>query len=150
MQRILLLTTVGLLFHISISAQTVNSDSLSLVSKIQTDKTKLADLQTQLEERLKSKGDAIAKAQRSANANSTAADKLSDDPKSRRLAKRADKSSGAARKDAKTARTETARVDKLNKNIRSTKKRIAKNETRLNKYIKASKANQSAMEATSQ
>ena len=135
MKRTVLLTVAFFLaFCISTSAQTQNTDSLSLVSKIDEDKSKLADLQTQLEERLKLKREAIAKAQRSANANSTAADKLSDDPKNRKLAKRADKSSSAARKDAKAARRETDRVDKLNKNIRSTKKRIAKNEKRLKKY----------------
>ena len=135
MKRTVLLTVAILLvLGITTSAQEPNKDSLSLVSKIEEDKSKLADLQTQLEERLKLKGDAIAKAQRSANANSTAADKLSDDPKNKKLAKRADKSSSAARKDAKTARRETDRVEKLNKNIRATKKRIAKNEKRLKKY----------------
>jgi hypothetical protein len=143
MQKILLITATILLgFTISTSAQTVNKDSLSLVSKIEDDKSKLADLQTQLEERLKIKGDAIAQAQKSANANSTAADKLSDDPKNKKLAKRADKSSSAARKDAKTARIETDKVEKLNKNIRSTKKRIAKNEKRLKKYTQPKHPNE--------
>lgn len=135
MQKLLLITATVLLgFSISTSAQELNKDSISLVSKIEDDKSKLSDLQTQLEERLKSKGDAIAKAQRSANANSSAADKLSDDPRNKKLAKKADKSSSVARKDAKAARIETGKVDKLNKNIRSTKKRIAKNEKRLKKY----------------
>lgn len=135
MKKTALLTLAFFLtFCISSTAQTQNADSLSLISKIDEDKSKLTDLQTQLEERLKIKGEAIAKAQRSANANSTAADKLSDDPKNKKLAKRADKSSSAARKDAKTARVETDRVDKLNKNIKATKKRIAKNEKRLKKY----------------
>lgn len=138
MQKLLLITATVLLgFSISTSAQELNKDSLSLVSKIEDDKSKLSDLQTQLEERLKSKGDAIAKAQRSANANSTAADKLSDDPRNKKLAKKADKSSSVARKDAKAARIETGKVDKLNKNIRSTKKRIAKNEKRLKKFTEA-------------
>ena len=138
MQKLLLITATVLLgFSISASAQELNKDSLSLVSKIEDDRSKLADLQTQLEERLKTKGEAIAKAQRSANANSTAADKLSDDPKNKKLAKKADKSSSVARKDAKAARIETEKVEKLNKNIRSTKKRIAKNEKRLKKYTQA-------------
>jgi hypothetical protein len=138
MRKLLLITATVLLgFSISTSAQELNKDSISLVSKIEDDKSKLADLQTQLEERLKSKGDAIAKAQRSANANSTAADKLSDDPRNKKLAKRADKSSSVARKDAKDARIETSKVEKLNKNIRSTKKRIAKNEKRLKRYTQA-------------
>jgi hypothetical protein len=141
MQKLLLITAIVLLgFSISVSAQELNKDSISLVSKIEDDKSKLAELQTQLEERLKSKGDAIAKAQRSANANSTAADKLSDDPKNKKLAKKADKSSSVARKDAKAARIETEKVEKLNKNIRSTKKRIAKNEKRLKKYTQATES----------
>lgn len=135
MKRTVLLTLAFFLtFCISSTAQTENADSLSLVSKIEEDKSKLAELQTQLEERVKIKREAIEQAQRSANANSTAADKLSDDPKNKKLAKRADKSSSAARKDAKTARRETERVEKLNKNIRSTEKRIAKNEKKLKKY----------------
>src|ERR1044072_7797744 len=98
MQKLLLITATVLLgFSISTSAQELNKDSISLVSKIEDDKSKLSDLQTQLEERLKSKGDAIAKAQRSANANSSAADKLSDDPRNKKLAKKADKSSSVAR-----------------------------------------------------
>jgi hypothetical protein len=133
-RSLLIIAAILLVFSIATSAQELNKDSLSLISKIEDDKSKLSDLQTQLEERLKSKGEAIAKAQRSANANSTAADKLSDDPKNKKLAKKADKSSSAARKDAKAARIETSKVDKLNKNIRSTKKRIAKNEKRLKKY----------------
>lgn len=135
MKRSLLITTAILVvFSITTSAQELNKDSLSLVSKIEEDKAKLTELQTQLEERLKSKGEAIAKAQRSANVNATAADKLSDDPKNKRLARRADKSSSAARKDTKTARRETDRVEKLNKNIKTTRKRIEKNEKRLQKY----------------
>src|ERR1044072_6233817 len=141
MKRTLLITTAILLVcSMSTSAQELNKDSVSLVTKIDEDKSKLTDLQTQLEERLKIKGEAIAKAQRSANINSTAADKLSGDPKNRKLAKRADKSSSAARKDAKTARRETDRVEKLNKNIRATKKRIAKNEERLKKYTETKHA----------
>lgn len=135
MKRTVLLTTsFFLVFGIVASAQELNKDSVSLVTKIEEDKSKLTDLQTQLEERLKIKGEAIAKAQKSANANSTAADKLSDDPKNKRLARRADKSSSAARKDTKTARRETDRVEKLNKNIKATRKRIEKNEKRLKKY----------------
>jgi hypothetical protein len=140
MQRLLVLTTAILLvFSISTSAQEVNKDSLSLVSKIEEDQSKLADLQTQLEERSKIKKEALSTAQKSANQNAEAADKLSDDPRHKRLAKKADKAASEARKDAKTARKETDKVDRLNKDIRATKKRIAKNEARLNKFVKAAK-----------
>lgn len=135
MKRLLLLTVaLILMFSISSSAQTENTDSLSLVSKIDEDKSKLADLQTQLEERIKSKKEALAKAQKSADENAEAADKLSNDPRHKRLAKKADKAASEARKDAKAARKETDKVERLNKDIRTTKKRIAKNEKRLKKY----------------
>jgi uncharacterized protein YhaN len=135
MQKILLITTAFLLvFSISISAQTVNQDSLSLISKIEEDQQKLSDLQMRLEERSKIKKEALAKAQKSADENAEAADKLSSDPRHKRLAKKADKAASEARKDAKTARKETDKLDRLNKEIRDTKKRIAKNEKRLKKY----------------
>ena len=75
----------------------------------------------------------MEKAQRSANENAAAADKLSNNPKHKRLAKKADRKASEARKDAKDARIETEKVDKLNKNIRVTKKRIARNQGKLNK-----------------
>jgi hypothetical protein len=69
------------------------------------------------------------------------ADRLSSNPRHKRLARKADKAASEARKDARSARKETDKVDRLNKDIRSTKKRIAKNETRLNKLVKSAKAN---------
>jgi hypothetical protein len=138
MQRsLLLIASFIIVFCISTAAQTENRDSLALVSKIEEDQSKLTDLQTQLEERLKIKKEALAKAQKSADENADAADRLSSDPRHKRLAKKADKAASAARKDAKAARKETDRVNRLNKDIRSTKKRIAKNEKRLKKYTQA-------------
>ena len=139
-KSLLLITAFIIVFCISTAAQTENRDSLSLVSKIEEDKSKLTDLQTQLEERLKIKKDALAKAQKSADENADAADRLSSDPRHKRLAKKADKAASAARKDAKAARIETDKVEKLNKSIRTTKKRIAKNEKRLKKYTLATES----------
>jgi hypothetical protein len=136
MQKTLVLILFGSsLFCTTTSAQQVNKDSLSLISKIEADQSKLVNLQSQLDQKIKSKEEALAKAQQSANINATAADKLSDNPRSKRLAKRAHKRAGEARQDAKNARKESAAVDKLNKDIRVTKKRIAKNQKRLNKYL---------------
>ena len=46
MQKVLLLTSIGLLFLcVSVSAQKVNTDSLSLVSRISADQLKLGTLQ---------------------------------------------------------------------------------------------------------
>jgi hypothetical protein len=134
MQKLLvLIPVVMLLFCNVLFAQVDNADSLALVAKIEADQVKLNDLQVQLEQRMKSKQEAMEKAQRSANVNASAADKLSNNPKHKRLAKKADKKASEARKDAKDARIETDKVEKLNKKIRSTKKRIAKNKNRLEK-----------------
>lgn len=140
MQKAFVLTSIGLLLFFSfISAQPVNADSLALVSKIEADQAKLNDLQVRLEQKIKDKQEALGKAQRSANENAAAADKLSDKPRHKRLARKADKKASEARKDAKAARKETAKVDKLNKEIRSTRERIAKNERRLKKYTQATR-----------
>jgi hypothetical protein len=142
MKRSLLITAAFILvLCISSFAQTQNTDSLTLISKIEADRSKLAELQTQLDERLKIKKEALANAQKSADQNADVADRLSSNPRHKRLARKADKAASEARKDARSARKETDKVDRLNKDIRSTKKRIAKNETRLNKLVKSAKAN---------
>src|SRR5687767_5195238 len=79
MKKLSLLISGGLLFCMSISGQ-VNTDSLSLVAEISKDQLKLGKLQNQLEQHVNSKQNAAEKAQNSADVNSTAADKLSDDP----------------------------------------------------------------------
>jgi len=136
MQKVLLLTTIGLLFLcMSVSAQKVNTDSLSLVSKISADQLRLGKLQNQLEQKTKNKEDASAQAQKSANENSTAADKLSDNPENRKLARKANNKAGYARSDSRKARRESDRLDKLNKDIQEVKNRIADNQVKLNKYI---------------
>src|SRR5688572_28588169 len=100
MQKVLTLTPIGLLICIYVSAQQVqvNTDSLSLVSKIEADQTKLGELQMQLDQKLKIKQEAMANAQKSANENSAAADKLSNNPKHKRLARKADNWATEARK----------------------------------------------------
>jgi hypothetical protein len=133
-----------LLFGLAASAQMVNKDSLSLVSKIQSDKEKLAKLQNSVSDRTKEKQETAAKAQESADANRQAANKLSNDPQDRKLARRADNEAGDARSDAKKARKAADRLEDLNKDIRNLTERIAKEETKLNKYVTAQKAEMNA------
>jgi chromosome segregation ATPase len=142
MQKVLLLTSIGLLFFcMSLSAQKVNTDSLSLVSKISADQLKLGKLQNQLEQKTKNKQDASEQAQKSANENSNAADKLRDKPENKKLARKANNKSGEARSDSRNARRESDRLDKLNKDIQDLKNRIADNQVKLNKYIQTERAN---------
>jgi len=135
MRKVLLLTPIALLFLcVSVCAQEVNKDSLSLVSKINADQTKLDKLQSQLEQQIKKKEDATMRAQESANENLKAANKLSDKPGNKKLARRADKKASIAKRDAKNVRKASDRVDDLQKDIQNTKQRIAVYQGRLKKY----------------
>ena len=142
MQKVLLLTSIGLLFFcMSVTALKVNTDSLSLVSKISADQLKLGTLQNQLEQKTKNKQDASNQAQKSANENSNAADKLSDKPENKKLARKANNKASDARSDSRNARRESARLDNLNNDIQDLKNRIADNQVKLNKYIPNGSAN---------
>jgi uncharacterized protein YlxW (UPF0749 family) len=151
MQKVLLLTSIGLLFFLmSASAQKVNTDSLSLVSKISADQLKLGKLQNQLEQKTKNKQDASEQAQKSANENSNAANKLRDKPEDRKLARKANNKAGDARSDSRDARKESDRLDKLNKDIQDLKNRIADNQVKLNKYIQSGNAIRAAADTSHQ
>ncbi|WP_207515192.1 hypothetical protein [Longitalea luteola] len=135
MKKLSLLISSGLLFCMSISGQ-VNTDSLSLVSEISKDQLKLGKLQNQLEQQVSSKRMASEKAQNSAHKNSSAADKLSDDPNNKKLARKAKNKAGDAKRDSRDARNEAENLDKLNKDIRHLENRIADNEVKLYKQIR--------------
>jgi hypothetical protein len=137
MQKVLLLTSIGLLFFcLSVFAQKVNTDSLSLVSKISADQLRLGKMQNQLEQKVKDKEDALEQAQKSANENSTAADKLRYNSDNKKLARKANNKAGNAKSDSRNARIQSDRLDKLNKDIQDLKNRIADNQVKLNKYIR--------------
>ncbi|HUR31272.1 MAG TPA: hypothetical protein VMZ69_07550 [Saprospiraceae bacterium] len=137
MQKVLLLTSIGLLFFcMSSFAQKVNTDSLSLISKISADQLKLGKLQNQLEQKTKNKQDASEQAQKSANENSTAADKLRDNSENKKLARKANNKASDARSDSRNARIQSERLETLNKDIQDLKNRIADNQAQLNKYIR--------------
>ncbi|MES1249794.1 MAG: hypothetical protein ABUL46_03875 [Chitinophaga rupis] len=136
MKKNVLVALVGLfLASASLSAQQINTDSLSLVSKISSDQLKLGKLQNMVEEKTREKQDAATKAQQSADANKTAADRLGDASQDKKLARQADNKAGDARSDAKKARIAADNLDKLNKNIQELQDKIAKNQSRLDKYL---------------
>jgi hypothetical protein len=126
-------------FSGKVSAQAVNKDSLSLVEKLGKDKDKLVRLQSTIEEKEKAKKETADKAQESADDNRKAANKLSNDPQDRRLARRADNRAGDAKSDAKAARRAADDLDDLHKDIRNLIERIAKEESRLKKYVEEAK-----------
>ncbi|HMH21215.1 MAG TPA: hypothetical protein VK563_05545 [Puia sp.] len=116
------------------AAQTVNKDSLSLVSRINADKEKLVELQSSLDEKVSNKQKAAEQAQNSADENRKAANKLNNDPEDRKLARRADQKAGDARDDAKKARKADRQLEDLRKDIRNLTEKIAKEKTKLIKY----------------
>jgi len=145
MKKSLVLSLLGMVcFGLAAHAQMVNKDSLSLVSKIQSDQEKLTKLQNSVPDAEKAKKQTAEQAQESADDNRKAANKLSDDPQDRKLARRADNEASDARSDAKKARKANDNLEELNKDIRNLTERIAKNQTKLNKYIQANKNLQAA------
>jgi len=133
MQKLFLLISCGLLlFCMPISGQR-KKDSFSLVSEIYRNQLKLGKLLGQLEQKTNKKQDASEKAQNSANKDSTAADKLSDNPDNKKLARKAKNTAHDARKDSLNAITESETLDKLHNDIQSLKHTIEYNQAKLNK-----------------
>src|ERR1700753_4109250 len=115
MKKLLLLSLFGLLFICSgITAQTtntptpkVNTDSLQLITRISQNQLKLGKLQNTIDQKTKNKQDAADKSQQSADINRNAAEKLSEDPNDKTLAKNADNKAGDAKTDSRTGREDS-------------------------------------------
>jgi cell division protein FtsL len=116
------------------SAQKINTDSLSLVSKISVDQLKLGKLQNSVEEITRDKQDYGTAAQQSADKNKTAAGRLSDDPTDKKEARKADIAASDARSNAKKARKASDKLKDLNDNISDLKEKIAQQQTKLNAF----------------
>lgn len=142
MKKITLLTVLGtLLFCTGAFAQQSNTDSLSLVSKISVNQLKLGKLQNEVDQKTKNKTDANDQAQKSANENTDAAAKLSDNPNNKKLARQANNKAGDAKLDARAARRESRRLTSLNNEIGSLKYKIAKDQAKLDKITGVLPAN---------
>ena len=121
------MTAIAVAFtFMSVSAQQINTDSLSLISKISANQLKLAKLQNTVEEITRDKQDHAISAQQSADKNKTAAGRLSDDPTDKKQARKADNAASDARSEAKKARKAADKLKDLNKNIADLKDKIAK------------------------
>jgi hypothetical protein len=141
MKKLFLLLTTGLAFLCTqvsgqqhITGQQINTDSLKLISSISDHRLKLAKLQNMIDQKTQNKADAAEKAQMSANDNATAANNLSENPQDKQLAKNAANKADDAKSDAKKGRKESARLDKLHKDIRDLKSKIADEEVKLSQY----------------
>ncbi|MDO6431098.1 hypothetical protein Q4E93_10895 [Flavitalea sp. BT771] len=104
-------------FSLAASAQKINTDSLSLVSKISEYQLKRAKLQNTVDKTMQDKADAATKVQNSANQSSQDANRLTNDPQNKGLARKADQSAGDARRDSKKARAANDKLHDLYKEI---------------------------------
>ena len=134
-KNLLLAIAVFFAFLSLASAQVINKDSFSLVSKIASDKEKLIKLQNSVAQKEKEKMESAIQAQESADDNRKAANKLSDDPQDRKLARRAGAKAGDAKTDARRARNAAQDLDDLNRDIERLKEKIDKEQKRLDKFI---------------
>ena len=135
MKKITLFIVLGTLLSCAgASAQTANTDSLKLVSKISSNQLKLAQLQNEVDQKTQNKTDAGIRAQNSANDNTEAAKKLSDNPDDKKLARQANNRASDAKNDARSSRKEARRLINLNKDIADLKIKINKDQVKLDKF----------------
>jgi hypothetical protein len=118
----------------TVSAQTNNIDSLSLISKISADQLKLAKLEGMVAETTKNLTEANSKAQQSANYNIETANNLSADPENKTLARKADNSASDAKSEARKARKAADKLSDLNKEIMDQKNKLVLEQQKLNGY----------------
>jgi hypothetical protein len=88
-------------------------------------------MKASIPEKEKAKAETAEQAQKSADDNRKAANKLSNDPQDRKLARRADRSASDARDDAKKARIAADDLEDLYKDIRKLTERIEKEEKKI-------------------
>ena len=129
------LFTVGLVaISLAVTAQKINTDSLTIVSKISDYQLKRAKLVNTVQQTTWDKQDAATKVQTSADKNSQDANRLNEDPQNKQLAKNADNSASDARKDSKSARNANKKLENLNKEIADLDNKIADQQTKLRVY----------------
>jgi hypothetical protein len=136
-----------LLFAVAAKGQGVAADSasqkpydkkvISLQAKIGEDSAKLVKYKGMISQFEQDKKNAADKAQQSADDNKTAANRLSDDPQSKKLAKKASSAASDAKSDAKKARVAAEKLDDLNKDIEKLTKQLEKEHGKLEKLQNA-------------
>jgi hypothetical protein len=139
MKKALYLFPVALLFLcVSVKAQQVNIDSLTLIAQIGQDQLELGKLQNMVYQKTLNKEGAALKSQSSANDNATAAERLSNDPDNKKLANDASNKAGDAKSDAKNSRKQSGKLDDLNQKIMDLKVKIASEQYKLSLFSPAS------------
>ena len=106
-------------------------ESLTLSSKINTQKMQLAKLENNIEKKTKEMEESAVDAQQAATKNAEAASSLNGNPQDKSLARKAENAGDEARKSAKRARVAADNLSDLRKDIESLKNKISEGETKL-------------------
>lgn len=130
-----------LVISVTLTAQVVTKDSLTVLKeqrqmleigkRLNDNKMELAKLENQREGKAVAVSETSDNAQKSANTNKEAANKLGEQSQDRKLARRANNSAGSAQADAKKARKANYNFEKLEKDISSLKASIEDDEKKL-------------------
>ena len=135
MQKKSCLIIVGLaVCSLTVSAQQINTDSLSHVSRISEYQLKRAKLMNTVQQTTRDKEDAATKVQNSADQNREDANRLSDDPKNKELARKADNAASDAKRDSRRSRKADEKLEDLNKQIARLNSQIATEQSKLDVY----------------
>ena len=110
---------------------------IKLQAKVSEDSAKLVKLNSLMPDFEKQKRQTADQAQQSADNNKTAAERLSNDPQDRKLARKADNAASDARNDAKKARVAADKLDDLNLDIKKLTKQLEKERDKLDQYLHA-------------
>ncbi|GGM89856.1 hypothetical protein GCM10010967_23430 [Dyadobacter beijingensis] len=130
-----------ILLAFPLTAQVVSKDSLATLKeqrqmleigkRLNENKTELAKLENEREGKVAAVSQTSENAQKAADANKQAADKLGEESQDRKLARRANNSAGSAKSDAKKARKAGYSLEKLDNDINSLKASIQEDEKKL-------------------
>ena len=104
---------------------------IKLQAKISEDSVKLVKFQSMVSPFEKEKSQTADNAQQSADVNKKAAERLSNDPQVKRLARKAHNAATDAKRDARKARVAADKLDDLNTDIRKLTNQLAKERDKL-------------------
>ena len=115
----------------SVALAKADKQKATIETRLKERKDKLVQLEQQLVEKQSAKDKAASNAEQSAEENRRAAVQLSNDASHKRKARKADNASDDARKNAKRARIAASNLEDVEDDIKSLKKKIAEDESRL-------------------
>ena len=136
LQKLFLIGSI--FFALTSSAQNNDKNEkqiIKLQAKVSEDSAKLVKFNSLIPDYEKQKKQTAEQAQQSADDNKTAAERLSNNPQDKKLARKADNAASDARSDAKKARVAADKLDDLNQDIKKLTKQLDKEHDKLDTYL---------------